>query len=129
MCSCAARKPYDADVRERVTVRLPDGLALGLAALAQRSGKAKSKIVRDALAKAGISMQRDPENRAEALRRAAAFRARQTRVVDTAALVRESREALNRRHEHKISRAKPRGRWKRVPPRRVTDGFQENPLT
>lgn len=115
-------------VRDRVSVRLPEGLALGLDAQSQRSGKTKSEIVREALARTGVGIPASPETRAEVRKRAAELRARQTRAVDATALIRESREDLSRRHQHKTSHPRRCGRWKRIPARRVTAGFQETPL-
>lgn len=112
-------------VRDRVSVRLPEALAWGLEALSRRSGKTKSEIVREALAKSGVGIPTSPEARAEVRRRAAEFRARQAKVVDATALIREAREDLSRRNQHRTGRSRCAGR-RRV--QRTTPGFQEDPL-
>jgi hypothetical protein len=81
-------------MNRRLSVRLPEGLAWGIEALAERSGKSKSEIVRDALNRADVRVPSSAEIQLEALRRAAAVRAGQTEVVDAAALIREVRDEM-----------------------------------
>lgn len=70
------------------------------------------------------------EIRAEVRRRAAAFRAQQKEVVDTAALIREAREELDRRGEPVRARQSLSacGGRRALASGRTTAGFQENPL-
>jgi predicted DNA-binding protein len=114
-------------VNRRFSVRLSDELAQGIDALARRSGKTKSEVVRDALTSAGLGNSQSTTSLAEALRRAATLRARQTKVFDVVALVREGREGLDRRGSRlrKPPRKDPACMGRREPPGgRVTPGFQ-----
>ena len=88
-------------MNRRLSVWLPDELARGIDARAQRSGKTKSEVVRDALTAAGVAVKADRLSHAELIKRAAAFRARQTETVDAAALVREIRGGSSLRLELK----------------------------
>lgn len=116
-------------MRRRVTVRLPEGLAAGLDREARREGKTKSEIVRDALTTVGVRLPVSREHFRETLRRAAAFRAKQAKKVDVAALVREGREDLERRGRRlDAPKGRPRCKGHRgAPISRVTRGFQETP--
>lgn len=113
-------------MNRRLSVRLSEGLARRIEALAQRSGKTKSEIVRDALTKAGIRVPSSPETRREALRRATQVSEQQGEVVDAVALIRESREELDRRSEAMAPAGKhPQCRGRREPEvGRTTPGFQ-----
>src|ERR1044072_6801695 len=112
-------------MNRRLSIRLPEGLACGIEAMARRSGKTKSEIVRDALTRAGIRVPSSRELRREALRRATEFPGRQSEVVDDAvALIRESREELERRSEA-FAGARPQREGRREPSTgRTTPGFQ-----
>jgi predicted DNA-binding protein len=111
-------------MNRRLSIRLPEGLAWGIEALAQRSGRTKSEIVRDALTKAGIRVPASRELRRETLRRLTQFREQQDEAVDAVALIRESREELDRRSEA-IGPARKRCQGRREPPTgRTTPGFQ-----
>ncbi len=114
-------------MNRRLSVRLPLGLAWGIEAIAQRSGKSKSEIVRDALTEAGIRIPPSRELRRETLRRVTQFHERQDDVVDAVALIRESREELDRRSEAIApARKRPRCSGRREPPDgRTTPGFQQ----
>ncbi len=101
-------------MNRRFSVRLSDELAQGIDALARRSGKTKSEVVRDALTSAGLGDSQSTPSLAAALRRAAALRARQTKVFDVVALVREGREGLDRRGSR--PRKDPACRGRREPP-------------
>jgi Arc/MetJ-type ribon-helix-helix transcriptional regulator len=78
-------------MRRRLSVRLTDDLARGIDAQALRHGTSKSEVVREALTSAGLATSIDTPDMAELLRRATAFRARQSEVVDAAALIRAAR--------------------------------------
>lgn len=114
-------------MNRRLSVRLPLGLAWRIEALAQGSGKTKSEIVRDALTKAGIRVLPSRELQREALRRITQFRERQGEAVDAVALIRESREELDRRSEAMApARKSPRCNGRREPADgRTTPGFQQ----
>jgi hypothetical protein len=58
----------------------------------------KSEVVRDVLMRTGLADPRRIDRMNEVLEDAAALRARQTHEADAAALVREAREELERRH-------------------------------
>ena len=75
----------------RLTVRLSDELADGIEIRAQCSEKTKSEVVRDALTDVGLAALSTHPPLADVLKRAAAFRARQTEVVDAVQLIREAR--------------------------------------
>jgi hypothetical protein len=114
-------------MNRRLSIRLPEGLAEGLDAEARREGKTKSEIVRDALTTVGICVPVSTEHFTETLRRAAALRARQSKLVDTAALVREGREELferSRRIEIDYGKARCKGH-RGSPAYRVNRGFQD----
>ncbi len=116
---------------QRLWIVLPEGLRYGLEALAERLGKTKGEIVRDALIAAGATLPGSAEGRAEARRRAAEFRQRQSEPVDTAALAREAREELEGREQASIAAGGERPCAARHEPRRrsrVTPGFQRTPL-
>jgi predicted DNA-binding protein len=116
------------EMNRRLSVRLSEGLARGIEALAQRSGKTKSEIVRDALTTTGIRVPPSRELRREGLRRATQFREQQGEVVDAVALIRESREELDRRSKAMAPAEKhPRCRGRREPQQavRTTPGFQQ----
>lgn len=114
-------------VNRRLSVRLPDGLAIGLDLEAEREGKTKSEIVRETLTAIGISAPVSSEHFRETLRRAAELRAKQAKRVDAAALVREGREDLERRGQRlEPAKGRPRCKGHRGSPlSRVTRGFQE----
>lgn len=114
-------------VNRRFSVRLSDELAQGIDALSQSSGKTKSEVVRDALTSVGLGNSQSTTSLAEALRRAATLRARQTKVFDVVALVREGREGLDQRGSRlrKPPLKDPACTGRREPPGgRVTPGFQ-----
>jgi len=75
----------------RLTVRLSDELADGIEIRARRLEKTKSEVVRDALTDIGLAALSTRPPMADVLKRAAAFRARQTEVVDAVQLIREVR--------------------------------------
>lgn len=116
-------------MNRRLSVRLPDGLAIGLDLKAQREGKTKSEIVRETLTALGIRAPVSREHFRETLRRAAELRAKQTKKVDAAALVREGREELSERGRRFeiVQKGRPRCKGHRgAPLSRVTRGFQES---
>lgn len=114
-------------MNRRLSVRLPEGLAAGLDLEARREGKTKSEIVRDTLTAIGIRLPVSREHFRETLQRAAALRAKQTKRVDVAALVREGREDMEQRDRHlDTPKGRPRCKGHRgAPISRVTHGFQE----
>lgn len=81
-------------MRHRLSVRLPDELAEGIEARAQRTGKTKSQVVREGLSAAGLRVPRR-RSRAEIdelLSEATELRASQTpTAVNVAELIREAR--------------------------------------
>jgi Arc/MetJ-type ribon-helix-helix transcriptional regulator len=115
-------------MRHRLSVRLPDELAEGIEARVERTGQTKSEVVRESLKLAGVRViKRDPAKMADLLRRAATLRARQTKVFDVVALVREGREGSGQHGSRlrKPPHADPACRGRREPPGgRVTPGFQ-----
>jgi predicted transcriptional regulator len=78
-------------MNRRLSVRLPDELADGIEIRARRLEKTKSEVVRDALTDIGLAALSTRPPMADVLKRAAAFRARQTEVVDAVQLIREVR--------------------------------------
>jgi predicted transcriptional regulator len=74
-------------MKHRLSVRLGDDLARGLETRAQRSGRTKSEIAREALRAAGVVAKDDSESFSELLERAAALRARQSETTDVVALL------------------------------------------
>ena len=115
-------------MNRRLSVRLPDELAEGIEAQVKRTGKTKSEVVREALKLAGVRVIRhNPAKMADLLQRAAALRARQTKVFDVVALVREGREPMERPESRpgKSLRGDRTCQGRREPPNgRVTPGFQ-----
>lgn len=115
-------------MRHRLSVRLPDELAEGIEARVRRTGQTRSEVVRESLKLAGVRVvRRDPAKMAELLQRAAALRARQTKVFDVVTLVREGREPMERPESRprKSLREDQTCRGRREPPNgRVTPGFQ-----
>jgi Arc/MetJ-type ribon-helix-helix transcriptional regulator len=115
-------------MNRRLSVRLPDELADGIEARARLTGQTKSEVVRESLKLAGVRVfRRDPAKMAELLQRAATLRARQTKVFDVVALVREGREPMERpKSRPGMSLRGDRAcRGRREPPNgRVTPGFQ-----
>lgn len=87
----------------RLSITLPDEVVEKIEALAQGSGKPKSEVVRELLVIAGISAAEERSKKmAEALKRAAALRARQTKEVDVVALLHEQREERDRQIEEAL---------------------------
>lgn len=79
-------------MRHRLSVRLPDELAEGIEARANRTSQSKSDVVREALKLAGVRVvRRDPTRMAELLERAAALQSTQPEPTDVVALLREVR--------------------------------------
>jgi len=115
-------------MRHRLSVRLPDELAEGIEARVLRTGQTKSEVVRESLKLAGVRViKRDPAKMAELLRRAAALRAAQPKMLDLVALAREGREAGGQQKSRpgKSLREDRVCRGRREPPNgRVTPGFQ-----
>jgi Arc/MetJ-type ribon-helix-helix transcriptional regulator len=115
-------------MRHRLSVRLPDELAEGIEAQVRRTGQTRSEVVRESLKLTGVRVIRhDPAKIADLLRRAAALRARQTKVFDAVALVREGREATERPGSRTGGslRGNRTCQGRREPPNgRVTPGFQ-----
>jgi Arc/MetJ-type ribon-helix-helix transcriptional regulator len=115
-------------VNRRLSVRLPDDLAEGIEARVRLTGQTKSEVVRESLKLAGVRVfRRDPAKMAELLQRAAALRARQTKVFDVVALVREGREPMERPESRpgKSLRGDRTCLGRREPPNgRVTPGYQ-----
>ena len=116
-------------MNRRLSVRLPEGLAWGIVAQAWRTGQTKSEIVREALMRAGVGVPSSAEIRREALRRTAEVRAQQTETVDAAALIRESRDELDRRSQPDLPIRKRLAckDGRAAPGSRVTAGFQQSP--
>ena len=83
----------------RLSVTLPDEVMEKIEALARASAKSKSEVVRDLIADADLSARMKRERRADVRRRSNAFRARQDRGIDAAALAREAREELEERSD------------------------------
>jgi predicted DNA-binding protein len=113
-------------MNRRLSIRIPEGLAWGIEASARRTGRTKSEIVRDALTKAGIRVPASRELRHETLRRLSEFREQQDEEIDVVALIRESREELDRRGEAMApAKEHPRCGGRREPRvGRTTPGFQ-----
>jgi predicted transcriptional regulator len=79
-------------MNRRLTVRLSDELADGIEIRARRMEKTKSDIVRKALTDVGLAKLSTRPPMTEVLKRAAAFRERQTETVDAVKLIREIRD-------------------------------------
>lgn len=116
-------------MNRRLSIRLPEELAWGIQAQAWHTGRTKSEVVREALIKAGVGVPSSAEIQREALWRTAEVRAQQTETVDAAALIRESRDELDRRSQPDLPARKhfacKDGRP--APGSRVTAGFQQPP--